>query len=379
MANKYDKLHDWFRAQRNLLLNNVKGWTGHDFLVRYKQTLRVKEPSMSWEQWVDSGASRDGYGMHGRFKGWGFNSPFPAVPFVFLDHCDRVVPGVLAVLVDTPKNDSATFVLLSAENNIMEVNHALKRAVPVFANKIGGANKVARDAAELCSQVQKLYNTEVREDLDTGSINGLTGEKITGQTFGGNPWVAKEPHNPFKNLGAAAVGAGASRNITCDSILDGTIKTPLDNQTKLKLQETNIMKNTKTDNFIQDQKAIAKEIASLNAGRVSNKVVKEAMRPLVALLFKPTFMQKIAMKVTGAKNPLDEFMNTPYADFVCAQLFKVVIDMRGVDNEHVKKTANSAVIYAGLKVTDELPVEDLIDAAIKQVTDATTKAVGKGE
>lgn len=362
MANKYDKLHGRFRAQRNLLLNNVKGWTGHDFLVRYKQTLRVKEPSMSWEQWVDSGASRDGYGMHGRFKGWGFNSPFPAVPFVFLDRCDRVVPGVLAVLVDTPKNDSATFVLLSAENNIMEVNHALNRTVPVFANKIGGANKVARDAAELCSQVQKLYNTEVRDDLGTYT------NPLTGQMDGGNPWA---------NLGASAVAAGSAMNlIPSDDVLNSTIKTSLDNQTKLKLQETNTMKNAKADNFIQDQKAIAKEIASLNAGRVSNKVVKEAMRPLVALLFKPTWTQKLAMKLTGAKNPLDEFMNTPYADFLCAQLFKAVIDMREVANVHVKKTANSAVIYAGLKVTEELPVEDLIDKAIKQVTDATSAALG---
>tara|TARA_Y100001956_G_scaffold75879_1_gene84410 strand:+ start:3205 stop:4275 length:1071 start_codon:yes stop_codon:yes gene_type:complete len=356
MANKYNKLHAGFDIQRTLLLQNLRGWTGHDLLVRYKQTLRVKDTQgTNWADWVNSGASRDGYGMEARFKGWGFNSPFPAVPFVFLDYMDRVVPGVLAVLVSTPKNGRAVFVTIDHSGEIKENTRALTNAAPVFVNKIGGANKVARDAAELCSQVQKIFNTEVRDDLDSSSFDAGNG---------GNPWVVNEPRNPFTSAEAPD---------------HKQYKIKVTDNNKFKLEETNTMKNTKTDNFIQDQKAIAKEIASLNAGRVSNKVVKEAMRPLVALLFKPTFMQKIAMKLTGAKNPLDEFMNTPYADLLCAQLFKVVIDMREVDNVHVKKTANSAVVYAGLKVTEQLPVEDLIDNAIKQVTEATTKAIGKGE
>ena len=126
--------------------------------------------------------------------------------------------------------------------------------------------------------------------------------------------------------------------------------------------------NTKTERFVETQKKALEQVAYLNAGRVSNKVVKEAMRPIVALLFKPTFVQKIAMKLTGAKNPLDDFMDTPFADLLCAELFKLALEMRDVENAKVHRVANNAIVHAGLKVTEKIPVEDLIDGAIAQVT-----------
>lgn len=307
---------------------------GRDMLQKYRQTLRVQGSFNTWEDWVARAQPRDGYPILKRFEGWASDSPFPPVPFALLEQngSDTVMKDSL-VVVHSLDGMLANCSIYRSGHVLLNERVHVSYLVPIFISKLGGSTKAAHSMSEHVKSVRRgvLTLKETRDDLDV-----TKGYKTTMNGY----FVA---------------------------------------DTKSKTKETETMKNTKTDNFIQDQKAIAKEIASLNAGRVSNKVVKEAMRPVVALLFKPTFMQKLAMKITGAKNPLDEFMNTPYADLICAQLFKTVIDMREVDNEHVKKTANSAVIYAGLKVTEELPIEDLIDKAIKQVTEATTNAIGKGE
>ncbi|CAM0091801.1 hypothetical protein VPHD51_0133 [Vibrio phage D51] len=349
---------DDLKMMTDSLEPNLRGFNGNALLNRYKQTLRVKDPRDSWSDFMHRAEGRDGFNMEQRFNGWASSSPFPAVPFVQVDSADHIRTDQILVVL-TPVVNNSVWVASIGDNHTVRVAPAHFRSlIPIFANKLGGSPRIGRDLAERCARIRKAYKnagndftlagTEKRDDLVSGEA------KITGTTHAADA---------LGNFGLAI-------NSTTQAFQLNTTTS------KILTEENTNMKNIKADNFINDQKEIAKEIASLNAGRVSNKVVKEAMRPLVALLFKPTWTQKLAMKLTGAKNPLDEFMNTPYADFLCAQLFKAVIDMREVDNVHVKKTANSAVIYAGLKVTEELPVEDLIDKAIKQVTDATSAALG---
>lgn len=130
---------------------------------------------------------------------------------------------------------------------------------------------------------------------------------------------------------------------------------------------------SKVTNVVDANKKAAKELAYLNAGRVANKTVKEAMRPLLALVVKPNFVQRTLMKLTGTKDPVAQFLDSPVSDLVAAEVFKLLLEVRGVEDKHVQETADKALVYAGLKVTEKFPVEDLMDSAISQVAD-TVKA-----
>lgn len=348
---RYNHLVDHFRKMDTLLRNNLRGLDGQGLLNRYKQTLRVVGHP-TWEQFIKENRSRDGFSMKQRFDGWASNSPFPAVPFVVVDGNDKLLID-RTVVVLTPIQNNVVQVASRDGDHIVVSPCYWDQLIPVFTNKLGASPKVGRELASYCGDIVSTYkkNGNLHKPVDP--------RETRDDLYSGTTTINTD-------------ALGRKYNTTSDDTLDAARYT----QSKTS-EEKSTMKNVKADNFIQDQKAIATQIAKLNAGRVSNKVVKEAMRPLVALLFKPTWTQKLAMKVTGAKNPLDEFMNTQYADLLCAQLFKVVIDMREVDNKHVKDTANSAVVYAGLKVTEQLPVEDLIDQAIAKVSEATAGAFGK--
>jgi len=126
-------------------------------------------------------------------------------------------------------------------------------------------------------------------------------------------------------------------------------------------------------NMIEANKEAAKDLAFLNAGRVANKTIKTAMTPILKLLVKPTFMQRAVMKLTGAKDPIEAFLESPISDLLAAEGFKLALEIKGVEQGKLQETANKAIVYAGLQVTDKIPLEGLMDAAIAEVATALEK------
>lgn len=125
--------------------------------------------------------------------------------------------------------------------------------------------------------------------------------------------------------------------------------------------------------FIDTQKDVLSEVGKLQAGRASNKVIKEAVRPLIKMAFKPSFMQRIGMVLFGIQDPTEKFLKSPASDFVCAQLAQLIIDTRGIDNEKVRMVVKSGIVYSGNKLADEIPFEETID---KVVAELSSKADG---
>lgn len=93
--------------------------------------------------------------------------------------------------------------------------------------------------------------------------------------------------------------------------------------------------------MVNVNKEALKSVAYLNAGRASNKVIKEACRPLLNAMFKPTFMQRIAMKLFKMENPVDVALKSGLSDLLCAQLAQAVVEIKGVDNEYVREVTNN--------------------------------------
>ncbi len=116
--------------------------------------------------------------------------------------------------------------------------------------------------------------------------------------------------------------------------------------------------------------------ATMQTGRANNKVIKEAVRPLVKLMFKPSFMQRLLAKIFKTENPIDKFLDSPYGGLFAAQLAQGIVTMKGIENEKVKAVTVGGIAYAYNELADEvLPVENAIDSVVKQLTAAAEKVV----
>ncbi|QDF14659.1 hypothetical protein PONTUS_208 [Vibrio phage Pontus] len=115
--------------------------------------------------------------------------------------------------------------------------------------------------------------------------------------------------------------------------------------------------------------------ASMQSGRANNKVIKEAVRPLVKLMFKPSFMQRLLAKVFRTENPIDKFLDSPYGSLFAAQLAQGVITARGVENEKIKAVTVGGIAYAYNELGDLIPLEKTIDQVIGKLTEAADKVV----
>lgn len=111
--------------------------------------------------------------------------------------------------------------------------------------------------------------------------------------------------------------------------------------------------------------------ASMQTGRANNKVIKEAVRPLVKLMFKPSFMQRILAKLFKTENPIDKFLDSPYGSLFAAQLAQGIVTMKGVENENVKKVTVGGIAYAYNELADEIvPLEKAIDSVVDKISEA---------
>lgn len=115
--------------------------------------------------------------------------------------------------------------------------------------------------------------------------------------------------------------------------------------------------------------------AQMQTGRANNKVIKEAVRPLVKLMFKPTFMQRLLAKVFRTENPIDKFLDSPYGSLFAAQMAQAVVTARGVENEKVKAVTVGGIAYAYNELGDLIPLEKTIDDVVSKLTEAAEKVV----
>lgn len=143
-------------------------------------------------------------------------------------------------------------------------------------------------------------------------------------------------------------------------------------------QESEDMKNTKfTSGMFQTNKEALKEVGYLNAGRASNKILKEAVSPFVRMAFKPNFMQRVAMKLFKIENPADRLLKSEYSDLICAQLAQAIIELRGVENEHVREVAKAGIVYSTLKISEKFPLEEMMDKAVDVIEKESKDVVAK--
>lgn len=128
--------------------------------------------------------------------------------------------------------------------------------------------------------------------------------------------------------------------------------------------------------MVNVNKEALKSVAYLNAGRASNKVIKEACRPLLNAMFKPTFMQRIAMKLFKMENPVDVALKSGLSDLLCAQLAQAVVEIKGVDNEYVREVTKAGITQAGYELSKAIPFEKAIDELVSKLT-VGAESIGK--
>lgn len=124
-------------------------------------------------------------------------------------------------------------------------------------------------------------------------------------------------------------------------------------------------------------KEAAKQVGYLNAGRASNKLIKESVRPLLNVMFKPTFMQRIAMKLFKTENPVDVALKSGVSDFFCAQLVQAIIEIKGVENEYVREVTQAGIVQSGYELSKAIPFEEAIDKVVKHLEEGAEGVVAK--
>lgn len=116
--------------------------------------------------------------------------------------------------------------------------------------------------------------------------------------------------------------------------------------------------------------------AQLQGGRVSNKAVKEAVRPLIKLMFKPSFMQRLLAKVFKRENPIDTFIDSPYGSLFASNMAQLALDIKGVpEDSKARLVVIGGIAHAYNELGDLIPVEKTIDEVVKKLTEAADKVV----
>lgn len=130
-------------------------------------------------------------------------------------------------------------------------------------------------------------------------------------------------------------------------------------------------------NIVDTHKDALKAVGYLNGGRASNKLTKEAVRPMLNAMFKPNFMQRIGMKLFGLKNPVEVALQHPASDFFCAELANLIVEIKGVENEHVREVSKAGIVYSGMELSKLIPFEEAMDKVVAHLEDGAGKVVEK--
>ncbi|QIG60624.1 hypothetical protein VPT02_048 [Vibrio phage VPT02] len=164
--------------------------------------------------------------------------------------------------------------------------------------------------------------------------------------------------------------------ITKEMLDKAMIKTQKE-QTKLEGKEDMTKATQVKAGMINVNKEALKQVGYLNAGRASNKLIKESIRPLLNAMFKPTFMQKIAMKLFKMENPVDVALKSGMSDLLCAQMVQAIVEIKGVDNPYVRQVTQAGITQAGYELSKAIPFEDAIDKVVANLEKGAEGIVAK--
>lgn len=189
-----------------------------------------------------------------------------------------------------------------------------------------------------------------------------------------NPWIAGNPDrhslaDRMKVANASMIGLGDAM-AKAATLNTETIKS--DKGTEDMTKATQV----KTG-MINVNKEALKQVGYLNAGRASNKLIKESVRPLLNVMFKPTFMQKIAMKLFKMENPVDVALKSGLSDLLCAQMVQAIVEIKGVENEYVREVTQAGITQAGYELSKSIPFEDAIDKVVANLEKGAEGIVSK--
>lgn len=319
-------------------------------LNAYTQTLRIEGTVSSWAEYVAKAPERLGSKFPERVRFWASKkSNMPACPFLLGQEV------VLPLYFDS-MNTMTVFSVSTLSYGEIHQEVSFDKLIPLFDRLFYSRvlNKVEASAVER-NNIRKAVSTlmdsisdwdKVRKDvirtITLEAERGVTSAKTENIWDTPDVYVNNNTHT-FKNV---------------------TVKEKQDNK----------MSKTKriAENMVESNKSAAKDIAFLNAGRTANMVIKAAMTPLLKAVLKPTFMQRAMMKLTGTTDPVERFMESPVSDLLAAEGFKLALELKGVKDEKLQETADKAIVYAGMKVTENIPLEDLLDDAIEKVAEAVS-------
>ncbi|BBL19219.1 hypothetical protein KIT04_050 [Vibrio phage KIT04] len=220
---------------------------------------------------------------------------------------------------------------------------------------------------------QEAVSELEKESMTTWATVGRRG-------MGGNPFTEKRDQNPW------AVKHDDSNDsnmfITREMLEKAIVKERKEvsatlNKDKLEGKEDMTKATQVKAGMINVNKEALKQVGYLNAGRASNKLIKESIRPLLNAMFKPTFMQKIAMKLFKMENPVDVALKSGMSDLLCAQMVQAIVEIKGVDNPYVREVTQAGITQAGYELSKAIPFEDAIDKVVANLEKGAEGIVSK--
>ncbi|QKN85381.1 hypothetical protein KNV08_gp153 [Vibrio phage Quinn] len=180
-----------------------------------------------------------------------------------------------------------------------------------------------------------------------------------------NPWATRTPE-----------GKQFITKEMLEKAMVANVATTL-NKSKLEGKEDMTKATQVKTGMINVNKEALKQVGYLNAGRASNKLIKESVRPLLNVMFKPTFMQKIAMKLFKMENPVDVALKSGLSDLLCAQMVQAIVEIKGVENEYVREVTQAGITQAGYELSKSIPFEDAIDKVVANLEKGAEGIVAK--
>ena len=314
-----------------------------------KKTLGVANPRAwgDYFSWAGNTPRRSGTSFQGRFDFWAGNAKFETIPFMTRSGC-----------LVFPWYAEDDFVYVSDYTYSYLDRVSITELFPIFPSNLRAmlAEECADSAAEeywgqysLILAECKILNKH-REHLHTKNYENLDDldldEEV--QDWSWNCNTAPKTKTVLKE--------------TTNSIKEETPMTTT--------------KSTIKSGMVNANKDALAAVAYLNAGRASNKLIKEACRPILNAMFKPTFMQKLGMKLFKMENPVDVALKSTMSDLICAQLVQAIIEIKGVEDQHVRTVAQSGITYAGLKVSELIPFEKAMDDVVAKISEGAAGIVG---
>ncbi len=394
-----DQLTLAFRNHGNILRNlSVK-----QIFERTKPIVSINNAQNFW-QWAGKNPSRFGSEYPDRFDFWATSGRMDGV--LFMNQLGNIGVPMWR------KGDRVIFDFFNlSDGTLSRRTHDLRELMPLFPKAVlptmsreqyGHFLVIQEKVAKFCEARDAWLAKAKPPQLNESEREALSELDADKPSFNG--WdikpqrmrTAKERHDDkqeaLRAMADSIIAREMSKRETITGRWAGCTTKPFISSEDLRVDGDVIVKGTQKvelpkekgkedmnfkQAFVGTQKSALAQVSALQAGRASNKVIKEAMRPLVSSFFKPNFMQRIAMKLFGIQNPTDKFMASDASDMVCAQLAEIIVQVRGVEDENVRKVTEAGIVYAGNKLADNIPLEATIDSVVEKLVQGAGEVAGK--